>query len=108
MRWVRLENRKVVEIKNEMSDGFIYANDDVSGGWMLDEDGNFKPPELSDEDKLKFLRQRRNFLLAQTDWMAVQDRVMTEDEKKYRQELRDITKKYKSLDDVIFPTLGGD
>ncbi len=50
------------------------------------------------------LRQRRNQLLANTDWMGNSDVTMSTDWKTYRQELRDITKTYKSLDTVKWPT----
>ena len=38
------------------------------------------------------LRQQRNILLAETDWMGNSDVTMSEDWKTYRQALRDITK----------------
>ena len=37
------------------------------------------------------IRLKRNTLLDETDWWAVADRTMTDDQKKYRQDLRDIT-----------------
>ena len=59
---------------------------------------------------LSELRTQRNSLLAQTDWVVIKEREEGgsvsnfADWKKYRQELRDITKKYKSLDKVKWPT----
>ena len=52
------------------------------------------------------LREQRNNLLAETDWMANSDVTMSDEMKTYRQELRDITKTYKSLNDdgFAFPT----
>ena len=56
------------------------------------------------------LRTQRNSLLAQTDWVVIKEREEGgsvsnfADWKKYRQELRDITKTYKSLDKVKWPT----
>ena len=50
------------------------------------------------------LREQRNLLIAKTDWWASADLTMTDAQKKYRQDLRDITKTYKSLDDVKWPT----
>ena len=56
------------------------------------------------------LRTQRNDLLAQTDWVVIKEREEGgsvsnfADWKKYRQELRDITKTYKSLDKVKWPT----
>tara|TARA_B100000900_G_scaffold397355_1_gene397596 strand:- start:27 stop:311 length:285 start_codon:yes stop_codon:yes gene_type:complete len=57
------------------------------------------------ERKLNGVREVRNSLLAETDWMSFGDSPTISDEwKKYRQDLRDITKTYKSLDDVKWPT----
>ena len=53
---------------------------------------------------LKMLREQRDILLLKTDWWASSDLTMTDAQKKYRQDLRDITKTYKSLDDVKWPT----
>ena len=50
------------------------------------------------------LRSKRNRLLAETDYLALSDNTLSDDMKKYRQDLRDITKTYKSLDDVKWPT----
>jgi hypothetical protein len=57
-------------------------------------------------DSLGQLRLVRNVLLAETDWMANSDVTMSDKWKTYRQELRDITKTYKSMDDkgFAFPT----
>ena len=58
---------------------------------------------------LSELRTQRNSLLAQTDWVVIKEREEGgsvsnfADWKKYRQELRDITTKYKSLADVKWP-----
>ena len=40
---------------------------------------------------LENLREKRNRLLAQTDWMANSDVTMSDEWKNYRQQLRDIT-----------------
>ena len=52
------------------------------------------------------LREQRNNLLAETDWMANSDVTMSNDWKSYRQALRDITKTFKSMSDdgFAFPT----
>ena len=56
------------------------------------------------ERNLNNLRAERNSKLAESDWMANSDVTMSDSWKKYRQELRDITKTYKSLDKVKWPT----
>ena len=59
---------------------------------------------------LERLRIERNNLLSQSDWVVIKEieeggSVSNFAEwKKYRQELRDITKTYESLDKVKFPT----
>ena len=60
----------------------------------------------SADDKLVVLREERNRLLKETDWMAGSDVTMSNDWKTYRQELRDITKTFKSIGDkdFAFPT----
>ena len=40
---------------------------------------------------LASLRQRRNVLLAETDYFALSDNTLTDNMKKYRQDLRDLT-----------------
>ena len=58
------------------------------------------------DNNLTILRLQRNFLLKETDWWASSDLTMTDAQKKYRQDLRDITKTYQSLSDkdFAFPT----
>ena len=54
---------------------------------------------------LNLLREDRNNRLAETDWMSLPDApTMSDAWKKYRQDLRDITKTYKSPKDVKWPT----
>ena len=61
---------------------------------------------LSADDKLVVLREERNRLLKETDWMAGSDVTMSNDWKAYRKSLRDITDSYKSMDadGFAFPT----
>ena len=61
---------------------------------------------LEPAKKLSALRLERDFLLGQSDWTQNRDVTLSNDAdwKKYRQELRDITKTYKSLGDVKWPT----
>ena len=56
----------------------------------------------SAEKQLEILRSERNRLLFETDWWASSDLTMTDAQKKYRQDLRDITKTFSSLDDKDF------
>ena len=52
--------------------------------------------------KLDGLRMERDRLLAETDFYALSDVTMTDEMKAYRQELRDITKTFKSMEQKNF------
>ena len=56
----------------------------------------------NDCDALGQLRLVRNVLLAETDYLALSDVTMSDAWKKYRQDLRDITKSFKSMNDKDF------
>ena len=49
-----------------------------------------KIAELEAAEPLRLLREKRNQLLAQSDWMANSDVTMTEEWRVYRQALRDL------------------
>ena len=64
-----------------------------------------KNKELVAAEPMNRLRQARNLKLLDTDWWASSDLTMTQKQKDYRQALRDITKNYTSLDDVVWPSV---
>jgi len=63
-----------------------------------------KKDELVAAEPMRLLREERNRRLAEVDWWASSDLTMTDAQKKYRTDLRDITKSATSLDDVTWPT----
>ena len=63
-----------------------------------------KKKELDAAEPMKKLREQRDIKLTETDWWASSDLTMSDERKKYRQDLRDITKSATSLDDVKWPT----
>ena len=65
-----------------------------------------KQTELLEARNLAELREKRNKLLTETDFYALSDVTMTDNMKTYRQNLREITKTYKSITDngFAFPT----
>jgi|TARA_R100000479_G_scaffold167098_1_gene107328 hypothetical protein len=62
-----------------------------------------KLTELQNAEPMRLLREERDRKIAETDWWASSDLTMTDAQKKYRQDLRDITKSATSLDDVTWP-----
>ena len=62
-------------------------------------------PDPSMLTKMYMLRDERDRKLRETDHWAFQDTPdMTEDQKIYRQALRDITKTYDNIATVVWPT----
>jgi len=71
---------------------------------------SYDKPEITDdrtfEERMIDLRQKRNALLAQTDYLALSDQTMTAEMTAYRQALRDITNGLTTVEDVeavVFP-----
>lgn len=62
-----------------------------------------KAAELEAAEPLRLLRAARDQRIAETDWWAGADLVMTAAQRDYRQALRDITASYSSLEDVVWP-----
>ena len=58
---------------------------------------------LTQDFKKAQLRAERNKKIAETDWWALSDSNITQEQEDYRQALRDITDVYSSLDDVVWP-----
>ena len=78
--------------------------------WELDENFEWPKIEHSEEEiaefQLKQLRAKRDGLLKDCDWTQLPDALPTKERQRwtaYRAELRDITKKYTSLDAVVWP-----
>jgi hypothetical protein len=73
---------------------------EVNGAWIWEWD----IIELDASTKADNIRRQRNSLLGDTDWWAVQDRTMSQDEVNYRQALRDIPDQPTFPDSVVWPT----
>ena len=59
------------------------------------------------EISLSNLRYKRNSLLAETDWWGASDNTMTDAQKKYRKDLRDLTAGLDTVEKVnavVWPT----
>ena len=50
---------------------------------------------------LQALRNKRNALLAETDWWGVSDNTMTSDQTKYRKDLRDLPSGLDTVEKVV-------
>ena len=106
------------EPKNATEFNTMFRKSDGVGKWTSDKTKfgvtwtqvKTKYDELVAAEPLNEVRIERNKLLEQTDWVVIKEREEGgsvsnfADWKKYRQELRDITKTYKSLDNVKWPT----
>ena len=62
--------------------------------------------EISNAWRLKQIRAQRDQLISQTDWWMLPDRSPTDEQKAYRQALRDITEQ-SDLNNIVWPTPPG-
>tara|TARA_B100001250_G_C19737560_1_gene761491 strand:- start:853 stop:1182 length:330 start_codon:yes stop_codon:yes gene_type:complete len=80
------------------------------GPYPTDEEIQAKADEIAAEEPLVELRAERNKRLAESDWIVTKSLEAGENVpsnwKTYRQALRDITKSYSSLQDVVWPSGG--
>ena len=85
-------------------------NTKVTGTSLDDATVSFTPYNATEllNIALMGLRFKRDRLLEQTDYLALSDVTMSDAWKTYRQQLRDITSSYKSLEDVVWPDKPGD
>tara|TARA_Y100001938_G_C7939554_1_gene353589 strand:- start:82 stop:414 length:333 start_codon:yes stop_codon:yes gene_type:complete len=100
MAYAKIEDKVVVFKTYETDTTLTEIPDDVCCGMIQNEDGTFSNPPKQFDDEMVLLRDRRNQLLIQTDWMGYSDVTMSAKWKTYRQSLRDITKDLKTVDDV--------
>lgn len=90
--------------KQVTKDGHTYLSKNPADFGVTWTQVETKLNELRDLEPTKILRFERDNLLMATDHWALSDRTMTQEQIDYRQALRDITKVYTSLDDVVWPT----
>ena len=82
----------------------------IRGENAFDKDENkisYDNDEVLLEASLIELREKRNILLAKTDWTALSDNTMSDVMKTYRQQLRDATEGLDTLEKIeayTFPT----
>ena len=72
------------------------------------ENGNFIAPQnnVTFDEAINNLRLKRNYLLQETDYLALSDQTMTAEMTAYRQALRDITNGLSTVEEVeavVFP-----
>jgi hypothetical protein len=92
--------RKVVAVD---ANGSAIESSDPSKFGVTWHQVSTKRDELVAAEPLRLLREERNRLIKETDWWASSDLTMTDEQRAYRQTLRDITDTYKSLDKVVWP-----
>ena len=101
MAYAKIENSIVVFKTYETDLTLTEIPDDVCCGMIQNEDGTFSDPTKQFDNEMFKLRDQRNFLLAQTDWMSFPDSpTMSTEWTTYRQSLRDITNGLTTLADI--------
>jgi hypothetical protein len=109
MAWIKIENNTIIQKQPYQENGFVEAPDNVVCGMIKEGENYVIPPETLDYALAK-LRFKRNSLLTQTDWWGASDNTMTDAQKKYRQDLRDLTTgldTVEKVNSVTWPTKPG-
>tara|TARA_B100001057_G_scaffold381721_1_gene387637 strand:- start:2401 stop:2784 length:384 start_codon:yes stop_codon:yes gene_type:complete len=96
-------NASFTKVTGEDKDGNQTESNDPKSFGVTWKELSDEMKKIEDEAPMVELRKQRNAKLAETDFHALSDITMSDDMKTYRQALRDITKDYKSLDDVKWP-----
>ena len=97
-------NKMFRKVTGEDSNGIAIESDDPADFGVTWSQITTKMTELEDAEPMRLLRVERNKRLAETDWWASSDLTISDKQKKYRQDLRDITESATSLDDVTWST----
>ena len=100
MAYAKIENNIVVYKTYEIDTSLTEIPDDVCCGMIQNEDGTFSNPPKQFDDEMFLLRDKRNQLLRETDWMANSDVQMSTEWQTYRQSLRDITNGLTTIADI--------
>ena len=100
MAYARIENNLVVFKTYEIDTTLTEIPDNVCCGMIQNEDGTFSDPPKQFDDEMFKLRDKRNQLLQQTDWMGNSDVQMSTEWQTYRQSLRDITNGLTTVADI--------
>lgn len=108
-----LENNIVVQVSEETFEVhpslvWVDCSDEVLNGWSYDGVSFSNPNAVTAEEQAEIdlaeLRRERNTLLRETDYLALSDNTLTSEMSIYRQALRDITKSYSTIAEVVWPT----
>ena len=100
MAYAKIENNIVVYKSYDIKPELTEIPDNVCCGMVQNEDGTFSNPPKQFDDEMVLLRDKRNQLLAQTDWMGNSDVQMSTEWQTYRQNLRDITNELTTVADI--------
>jgi len=100
MAYAKIENSIVVFKTYETDITLTEIPDNVCCGMIQNEDGTFSNPPKQFDEEMFLLRDKRNQLLAQTDWRASSDLQLSSEWSTYRQALRDITNGLATVADI--------
>lgn len=108
-----LENNVVIQISDETFEVhpslvWVDCPPEVSYYWVYDGTSFTNPYAITVEEQAEIdlaeLRELRNTMLQETDYLALSDNTLSPEMAAYRQALRDITNTYSSLETVVWPT----
>lgn len=101
-------NVTIIVNKSKCMDDYVsYIRNLMDEAINNQNDNNDAPYRLTEWSKWQLVREKRNKLLAESDWTQAPDAPLTIEQKQawrqYRQALRDIPQRFKRADDVVWP-----
>ena len=104
MPYAKIENKVVVYKSYDKEPNLIEIPDNVYPGMVQNKDGTFSDPPKTSKQLFDKIRFKRDQLLSETDVYALSDRNLTDEMKKYRQDLRDLPAANSDPSKIKFPT----
>jgi len=80
----------------------VMTGEETTRSYTQQEKDNIAAAQPTTDEKWVRIRSKRDMLLRECDWWASSDRTLTDEQKTYRQNLRDITTQ--DVDNITWPS----
>tara|TARA_R100000781_G_scaffold1394_1_gene2296 strand:- start:4119 stop:4403 length:285 start_codon:yes stop_codon:yes gene_type:complete len=92
---------------HDVSETNVITGKTITRDYTQQEKDNIAAAQPTTDEKWVRVRQQRDMLLRECDWWATSDRTLTDEQKTYRQNLRDIPSQ-SDVDNITWPSKPSD
>ena len=82
----------------------VQTGEKITRSYTQEEKDNIATMQPTTDEKWVTVRSQRDALLRECDWWASSDRTLTDEQKTYRQNLRDLPASKSNPDEIVFPS----